>query len=175
MKDSILSIINELKIVSADELALVLTKIDEDFKTSSLSKNLSALEHEKKVFKIKSSEIENETESFILGPNAEVDEDIDIKNILLEKELFPKPMQLIKWDLVSRTILTEMVIDIETLKENILKQYKDSKALELEYFDLSLRYHENYNYFHQNYTADFLLPVQKLLNECRSYLDNLEF
>ena len=90
MKDNILSIINELKIVSADELALVLTEMDEDFKTSSLSKNLSALEHEKKVFKIKSSEIENETESFILGPNAEIDEDIDIKNILLEKELFQK-------------------------------------------------------------------------------------
>ncbi|MFQ5974736.1 MAG: hypothetical protein ACE5J5_00265 [Candidatus Hydrothermarchaeales archaeon] len=175
MKDLVLSVINELKIASPDELFLILSDIEEDLKKNTLLKNLASLEKEGKIFRIKESEIKSGNESFVLGPVAEVEEDVDIKKQLLEKELFPQPLQLIKWDLVSRRIFTQLINDIEKLKEDILKQYKDSKALELSYFDLSLKYHEYYNYFHQFYSVEFLLPIHKLLIECRSYLDKLDF
>ncbi len=173
MKDLILSVISELKVTSPDDLYLVLTGLDEDIKKNTFLKKLASLENEKKVLKIRDTEIETETESYILGPVADVKEDTDLKRSLLEKELFPQSLQLIKWDLLSRRIFTELIDEIETLKENILKQYKDPKSLELDYFDVSLKYHECYNFFHQLYSADFLLPIYKLLNECRSYLNKL--
>jgi len=174
MKDLILSVINELKVTSLDDLYLILTDLDENIKKSTFLKKLVSLEKEKKVLKIINTEIETKTESYILGPVADVKEDTDFKKLLLEKELFPQSLQLIKWDLLSRKIFTELIDEIELLKENILKQYKDSKSLELDYFDVSLKYHEYYNFFDQLYSADFLLPIRKLLNECRSYINKLE-
>ncbi len=174
MKDLILSVISELKVTTPDDLYLILTDLDENIKKSTFLKKLASLENEKKVLKIIDTEIETKTESYILGPVADVKEDTDLKKLLLEKELFPQSLRLIKWDLLSRRIFTELIDEIELLKENILKQYKDSKSLELDYFDVSLKYHEYYNFFHQLYSADFLLPIRKLLNECRSYINKLE-
>ena len=175
MKNLILSAIKELKIATPDEISSILEHVNENPKKNVLLKNLSSLENDNKIFRIKKSEIETGNESYLLGPSADAEEDIEIKKILLEKELFPQPLELIKWDLVSRRIFTDLINDIENLKEEILTLYSDAKSLELKYFDISLKYHEYFNFFNQYYTADFLLPIHKLLNECRSYLEKLDF
>ncbi|MFQ6136721.1 MAG: hypothetical protein ACE5PM_06040 [Candidatus Hydrothermarchaeales archaeon] len=175
MKDKILSIINELKVATPEDLLLVLKDLDENPSKKALMNHLSSLKDSRKVFSIHEDEIEGGFDAYILGPEADVEEDLEIKRTLLEKEIFPRSLTMIDWEKVSRRILTDLIGEINTLKGDILRRYKDPKTLELNYFELSLRYHEFFNFFHRVYSADFLIPIHDLLRECRSLLDKLEF
>lgn len=175
MMRRILLVIKELKIASEEELFLALKDYFGNLREKTLKGNLDLLEKDRAIFKILPDENEDNFIGYILGPNAEVEEDLEVNRLLLEKELFPRSLAIINWETFSKRLLNEMLVEVNDLKERIVKLYDSPKELELNYFDLSLKYHELYSFFYENYNADFLTPIHDLLNECRGYLDKIEY
>ncbi len=174
MKKKILCIIKELNITTIDDINTVL-KSSGCANKKIVKSNIRQLENDMSILKISSNENSLNLDGYIPGPNFESFDNVDIKKIVIEMELSKKDMNSINWEKISRRYLKKLVFDLEELKENILKRYKEPKKLEMDYFDISLRYHGLHGYFFDNHEAEFLLPANELLKECKSYLDNLEY
>ncbi len=175
MKKRILSIIKELNIATKDEIGDVLTSSSGSVNKNILESNIKQLENDMSIFKILSSENCLDLECYISGPNFEPSDSVEIKKVIVDMGLFKKDMNSIYWEKFSKRCLKKLIFDIEELKENIIKRYKEPKKLEIDYFDLSLKYHALYGYFFDKYEVGFLSPANELLEECKGYLDKLDF
>lgn len=113
--------------------------------------------------------------SFILGPSAEVEEDQKFNNYLLEDPPERRNTGTVKWDILGIRVLKEIEDALETIKEDAIGLYKTPKKIELDYFEVSIKYHQFYRFFYEYYNADFLEPLQDTMKTCRDLLDNLEY
>ena len=175
MRDTILAILNEVNIASFEELRLILKGSLESVRKKTLENNLLILEHSMEVFRLLPGEADSDGTMYILGPNAEVKGDLEVRELITESGVEPRELSEVRWDHFSKRTLTQTLEEVGELKENILSIYKEPKRLEIDYFDLSLKYHQLMGFFNEKYTNEFLLPVQGLLRECRGYLDKMEF
>jgi len=155
MRKKLQSIISQLKVAEYDELKSVLGVRDQ-----TLRKNLEELLKERAILLIE--------DKFIPGPNIEAEERYDLKELNLEK-------REIDWNKVSKVVFKELKEEIKELKDDIKLLNQEPKKLELRYFDLSIKYHEFYRYFYNNYKTDFLTPLLEELKECREMLNKFEY
>ncbi|MDI6655228.1 MAG: hypothetical protein QME59_05005 [Candidatus Hydrothermarchaeota archaeon] len=168
-----MTIVKELGFASLEEIALILNKF-RSVQKKTLKSNLQELEEERALFRILPDENSLSCEGFISGPNSGAEEDFEIKKLIMNE--FPtRDPSIVNWDLLSKRIFGELLEEAERLKENILKKYNTQKKLEMHYFDLSLKYHELYRFFYEKNSTESPTPVQEKLNECKLYLDKLEY
>jgi len=173
MKSKILTIVKELGFASLEEIALILNNF-RSVQKKTLKNNIQELEEERALFRILPDENSLSCEGFISGSNSEAEEDFEIKK-LITSEFPARNPPIINWDLLSKRISGELLEEAEHLGENILKKYSTQKKLEMCYFDLSLKYHELYRFFYEKSSTESLTSVQEKLNECKLYLDKLEY
>lgn len=172
MKNKILAIVKELEFASLDEIALIFSKL-KSIHEKTLKSNIQELMEERALLKILPNENSLSCEGFISGPNSAVEEDFEIKKLIAD-ELPTRDLPVISWELVSQRISTELLEEIEQLKENILKKHDTKRKLEMYYFNLSLKYHELYRFFYGKKDIKLLIPAQEKLGECKLYLNKLE-
>jgi len=175
MRDTIFAILNGLNVASFEEIKLILKDHFESVRKKTLENNLLIMEDSRGIFHLLPGETELDGSMYIIGPNAELKEDAEVMELISKSEIEPRDLSKVRWEHFSRRMLTQMLEEAKELKENILSMYKEPKRLEIDYFDLSLKYHELMNFFNERYTNEFLLPVQELLRECRGYLDKMDF
>lgn len=175
MRDTILAILNGLNIASFEELKLILGGSFESVVKKTLENNLHILEHSREIFRLLPGETNYEGAVYILGPNSDVKEIPELNEIISESGVEPKEFSEVRWEHFSKRTLTQLLEDVNELRENILSIYKEPTKLEMDYFDLSLKYHQLMNFFNERYTNEFLLPVHDLLRECKGYLDKMDF
>ncbi|MEE8167905.1 MAG: hypothetical protein V3T58_03410 [Candidatus Hydrothermarchaeales archaeon] len=170
MRGKILSIVKELEFVTLDDIRLILG----DVKKKTLEENFNALEKKRDLLKLRPEENSLSKEGFIPGPNLEADEDLELRKTLAAEGL-NKRHDIVDWDSLSKRLIEDLTIEIQELKENIGQLHEDPKNLEMQYFDLSLKYHGIYRLLYENYDSGILNPIYILLQECKSYLDKLEY
>ncbi len=154
MKKKLQCLISQLKVAKYDELKSIL-----EAKDKTLRKNLQELLNERAILLIE--------DKFIPGPNIEVKEK--------EYNEFEFENREIDWKKVANIVLKEFKEETNELKENIRLLKQEPRKLELRYFDLSIKYHEFYRYFYNNYKTDFLIPLKEELKKCREMLSKLEY
>ncbi|MEE9610399.1 MAG: hypothetical protein V3W19_04065 [Desulfatiglandales bacterium] len=170
MKEKIASIVKELQFATSDEIKLVLG----DARKKTIDYNLEKMEDGGEVIRILPSENSLEKEGIIEGPNLDVGENIEIREMLAEKDLH-KRIDIINWDVMSKRLIKELNEKIDILIEDIEHLYKDPKNLELEYFDYSIKYHELYGLLNKQNRIELLNPLNDSLEKCRSFLDKLDY
>ncbi len=170
MKGKILSTIKELQFATSNEIKLALG----DARKKTFEEKLRELEEGREILRLTSEENSLFVEGFIPGPNLEVEEDPEIKSVLAELKLNRRE-DVVDWKHLSKRLIDNMDADIKELQEDIEGLYEDPKTLEMRYFDLSLRYHELHRMSYENFNTDSLRAPYDLLQECRSYLDKLEY
>jgi hypothetical protein len=175
MKKSISTIINELGLATFDEIVSILKEHSGEVKKRTLFSKLKGMEDENIIFKVLSDENSYGVEGYISGPNMDAEDDFEIKRILIERGLSARDVQGIDWRLFSSRVLNGLMGELKTLQEDLEKVYDDPKSIEMRYFDLSIKYHELYGFFFDMYGADFLIPVEALLNDCREAINKKEF
>ncbi|MFH1773727.1 MAG: hypothetical protein ABH874_02065 [Methanobacteriota archaeon] len=168
-----MTIVKELGFASLEEIALILNNF-KSVQKKTLKGNIQELEEERALFRILPDENSLSCEGFISGPNSEAEENFEIKE-LITSEFPTRDLSIINWNLLSKRISEELLEEAERLKESILKKYNTQKKLEMHYFNLSLRYHELYRFFYEKNSTEPLTSVQEKLNECKLYLDKLEY
>ena len=166
-------IVKELGFASLEEIAFILNRFG-SIQKKTLKSNIQELEKERALFKILMNENSLSCEGFISGPNSEVEEDFEIKR-LIANEFPARAPSIINWGLLSERISKELLKEIDDLKEDMLEKNNTPKELEMRYFDLSLRYHELYRIFYEKNSIEPIAFVREKLNECRLYLDKLEY
>ena len=175
MKKSISAIINELGLVTFEEIASILKEHSGEVKKRTLFSKLKGMEDEKTIFMVISDENSYGVEGYISGSNMEEEDNFEIKRIIFERGLSARDVQGIDWGLFSSRMLNGLMDELKTLQEDLEKVYDDPKSIEMRYFDLSIKYHELYGFFFGGYGADFLVPAEALLNDCREAIDKKEF
>ncbi len=166
-------IVKELGFASVDEIALILNQFGGAQKKT-LKSNIQELEEERALFKILPDENSLSREGFISGPNSEVEEDFEIKRLIMNE--FPaRDSFVIDWDLLSKRTSKELLEEVKSLEEDILKKCDAPKKLEMRYFNLSIKYHELYRFFYEKNSIEPLTSIQEKLDKCRLYLDRLEY
>lgn len=173
MKSKILTIVKELEFASLEEIALILNRFG-GVQKKTLKSNIQELEEEKALFKILPDENSLSCEGFVSGPNFEVEGDFETKRLIVS-EFLARDLPMINWNLLSQRISKELLEEVGNLKEDILKKSCAPKELEMRYFDLSLRYHELYRFFYEKNSTEPLASVKEKLDECKIYLNKLEY
>jgi hypothetical protein len=175
MKRRILVVVNELFFAPLEEISTVLRQCFGGLKKKTLDSNLRELEEEVAIFRLLPEENEESVVGFIPGANSEVEEDLDLRRLIVENGLERRDPSVVDWNAFSRRIYQQFIEELSNLKEDVANLYEDPKRLEMKYFDLSIRYHQLYDYFLKNYRIDFLLPIQLELRDLRYQLDKLEY
>lgn len=171
MREKILTVVNEMKFASADEISSILDNVN----ASSLKKELESLEQERVLFRVLPNEISVALDGFIAGPNFELEKDVEIQKLLIDKGLSSRSLSVINWELFSKRKLSELQNDLNGLLDDIVKKNEEPKKLELRYFELSIRYHELNRILYEKCETELLNTVNKSLEKGRSYLDSLEY
>jgi hypothetical protein len=174
MKKQILLITNELFFALEEEIKEVLRELFGGLKNKTFESNIEELENEMALYKVLSHENSEFTVGYVAG-DSESGEDFNIKKILLEKGYSRRDPSVINWELFSSRLKDHLLSELETLKEDISKQYEEPKTLEMRYFDLSIKYHQLYRFLFENYNTDILSPIRESLYETRNMLSKLEF
>ncbi len=174
MKKSINAIINELRLASTLEIELVLKGLSGEVKKRTLFSNLKNLEEGKVILKLLPKESSYGVEGYLPGPNMQVEEDFDVKRVIVEQGVSTRDLVEIDWKLFSSRVVEGLMNDLTLLKEDLEKTYDDPKNIEMRYFDISIAYHELYVFFFDLYDADFLVSVGNMLSECRAIIDKKE-
>ncbi len=170
MKNKILAVVKELNFATAEEIKFALG----DVKLKTLQDNIGALVSERDLIKLTKEENSLSKEGFIVGPNFEVEEDIEIKKVLSAGG-YSKRETVIDWRALGRRLTDELTNDINNLREDIEKLYDKPKNLQMRYFDLAIRYHELYSLLYENYETEDLKICQNTLDTCKVLLDKLDY
>lgn len=173
MKSKILMIVKELGFASLEEIALILNLFG-SVQKKTLKSNIQELEEERALLKIFPNENSLSCEGFVSGPNSEAEEDFEIRRLILN-EFSVRNSSVINWNLLSKRTSRELLEEVKSLKEDILKKNSASKELEMRYFDLSLKYHELYRFFYEKNSIEPLTFIKEKLDECGVYLDKIEY
>lgn len=171
MRDKILSVLKELEFATFDEIKMAL---GDESRKKTIEDNLENMEREGEIMRLFSSENTLNAEGFIPGPNLEVEEDPEVKKLLIEQGRSVKH-GIVKWEALLARLASELRDNIQKLIADIDKLYKDPKTLELEYFDYSIRYHELYRLFNEKTDVGSLKSLSEMLKNCRSSLDKLVY
>jgi hypothetical protein len=174
MKKSISAIVDGLGFASAEEIVSILKELSGEIKEKTLSLKFKELEKESVIFKVLPTESSYGVEGYIAGPNMNAKDDFEIKKLIVERGVPLRDLQSINWESFSSRILNAFLDNIKTLKEDLEKAYDEPKNVEMQYFELSIRYHELYNFFFDRYRPAFLVPAENLLKECREQLNKKE-
>jgi hypothetical protein len=175
MKKNIKSVVNELGLASVSEIESVLKELAGEVKKRTLFSNLKSLEEEKVIFKVLPKENSYGIEGYFPGPNLEVEDDFEVKKIVVESGLRVRDTKEIDWKKFSSRVLDVLMGDLKALQEDLEKTYDDPKTVEMRYFDLSISYHELHGFFFGVYETGFLAPVEALLGELKGAIDKKEF
>jgi hypothetical protein len=175
MKRRILIIVNELFFAPLEEISTVLRQYFGGLKKKTLDSNLRELEEEVAIFRLLPEENEESVVGFIPGANSEVEEDLDLRRLIVENGLEKRDPSVVDWDAFTQRICQQFVGELSNLREDVASLYEDPKRLEMKYFDLSIRYHQLYGYFLKNHKVDFLAPIQSELKDLRYQLNKLEY
>ena len=171
MKKNISSIVDELGLASFDEIVSILKEITGEVKKRALFAKLKGMEDEKIIFKVLADENSYGIEGYMRGPNMNTEEDFDIKKIIINKEISPRDLGEVDWDLFSSRLSKVLMGDLKGLQENLKKSYDDPKTLEIQYFDFSIKYHELYGFFFDHHNVEVLSPVKVILEQCKGLID----
>jgi aconitase B len=170
MKERISSIVKELKFATLDDIKKFLEDVNE--------KNV---EHQIKIMIKKDELIEILPEEnnlgrigYVEGPNLEIKENFEVCRLIKEKEIY-KHNNVVKWNIVAERLTSELDSNIDKLIEDIDKGYKDPRALEIEYFDYSIKYHELFRMLNEKVDNHFLKNIAIKLENCRRLLSNLDY
>jgi len=174
MKKQIISTVDYCGIISEEHLYEILRDYLKNLKRSTLENNLKVLLKEFSLYKLQPGEVETEGTYYILGSGADVEEDTKLKDYIKSNYPELKQTKEIKWEKVADRAKEELLNSIESMKEDALGLYKTPKRIELNYFDISIRYHQLRRFFYEKQAADALEDVEKSLQEFRELLDNLE-
>lgn len=175
MKRNIKSIVSELGLASVSEIESVLNALTGEVKKRTLFSNLKSLEDEKVIFKVLPEENSYEVEGYIPGPNLEVEDDFEVKKIVVESGLQARDAHGIDWEKFSSRTLEVLMSDLKALQEDLEKSYDDPKTVEMRYFDLSISYHELHRFFFDRYKTEFLAPAEALLGGLKGTIDKKDF
>ncbi|MEE9594688.1 MAG: hypothetical protein V3V92_04745 [Candidatus Hydrothermarchaeales archaeon] len=170
MRDKIAFIVKELQFVTSDEIKTILG----DARKKTIDHNLDKMESNGEVIKLLPDENSIEQEGLIGGPNLEGEENIEIRELLVEKG-FSERVDVIKWNIVGNRLIADLTNNVNKLIEDIEGLYKDPKSLELDYFDYSIRYHEIYGLLNEKIDTEVLKSFNELLEKCRLFLDKLDY
>ncbi len=169
MKNKILAAVKELYLATAEEIKFVLG----DVKARTFEDNIMALVVGGELIRLSPEENSLSKEGFIVGPNSEIEDDLEVKKALAEGG-YSRRENVIDWSTLTRRLASELMAEIKNLKEDMEKLYGTPKNLQLKYFDLSLKYHELYRLFYENFETGELKPCKIGLDECRSLLVKIE-
>ncbi|MFQ5815808.1 MAG: hypothetical protein ACE5G7_04860 [Candidatus Hydrothermarchaeaceae archaeon] len=170
MRDRISSIIKELQFATSDEIKMVLGEA----RKKTIDHNLKNMVDSGEVIRIFPDETTLKKEGFIEGPNLEVHENFQTRQLLVEKDLSER-RDVIKWRTIADRLVEELSDKLGKLIEDIDKQYRDPKNLELDYFDYSIKYHELYRILNERVDSDALKELDEIFKKCRLFLDKLNY
>jgi hypothetical protein len=172
MKDEIQALVNFFKLVTADELYVALSK-NNPLRRKPFHKCLDSLEDQGAIIKVLEDENSLGVEGYIVGPNLSTDIKIDGKTFLLDCDIDRRNSADVYYHNLEKRLSKKLEDEVETLLKKTALVYEDPKKLEIDYFTLSLRYHELRGFF-LNFEISAFDAVKLNLDECRKLLDNLE-
>jgi hypothetical protein len=172
MKDEIQALVKFFKLVTADELYAALSK-DNPLSRKTFHRYLDNLEDQGAIIKVLPDENSLGIEGYIGGPNLSNEIKINGKD-LLDCDIDRRNSVDIDCSTLVKRLSKNLEDAVETLLEKTNLVYDDPRKLEIDYFSLSLRYHELRGFFLNSFEINAFNDVKLQLDECRKLLDNLE-
>ena len=175
MQKQIVIFVGFVGIATFDELYGFLADYFGNLRRDTLESKIRLLTKDLSLLELAEGETDLDRRSYILGPSAEVEEDQKFNNYLLEDPPERRDTGTVKWDILGIRVLKEIEEALETVKEDAIGLYKPPKKIELDYFEISIKYHQFYRFFYEHHNADFMEPLQDTMKTCRGLLENLEY
>lgn len=175
MEDQVQQIISFFTISDYNNIELVLSGSNpQGINKKLLKSKIDGLKNSNRIIQIYSNESVLEKDAFIPGPGIDFKEDQELTSFLIMNG-YSRSDSTIFWENIIKRYQEEIMEKIEDLEEKITKKLLSPKQLELEYFDISLIYHQFHSYFFEKCITDDFDKIKQELSRLRSFLDNLEY
>lgn len=173
IRGKLLSITNYLGLPSQKELYQAYKEAYGKITRKTFQKHIAEALSNHELIKIRKNELEKTPKEsglplFLLGPAAEPAEDDEIRIAISELSLVPRdPNKYLDWKVLAQHTWKNYIKKAQTLLNRLKSAGSIPKKLDLEFFDLSIKYHQLTNWLYGKPDVDERNQASEILNKCR--------